>query len=158
MKIKDVSQGSPRKINILLADDDKDDCLLFKEALEELPLSVQLTVVENGRQLMEQLNRKKSKSPDVLFLDLHMPGKNGFSSLLEIKLNENLQKIPVIIFSTSYDQDMLNLVYKDAAHYYIQKPSEFSQLKKVILQALTLISQKNITLPGREGFVLTGNV
>lgn len=145
-----------KEINILLADDDEDDCALFKEALEELDLPVQLTTVPNGEQLLERLGKNQKKLPHVLFLDLNMPRKNGFAALLAIKLNKKLEKIPVIIFSTSFDQDMVNLVYKDAAHYYIQKPVEFSQLKKVILQALTLVARKNVTLPGKERFVLTG--
>jgi CheY-like chemotaxis protein len=157
MKHKDELRLPPRPIKILLADDDDDDRLLFKEALDELQLLVELTTVDNGEQLLELLTRKGNKRPDVVFLDLHMPRKNGFASLLAIKLNKKLEKIPVIIYSTSYDQDMLNLVYKDAAHYYIQKPAEFSQLKKVILQALTYVSQRNNALPGKAGFVLTGD-
>jgi len=145
-----------KEINILLADDDADDCALFKEALEELQWPAQLTTVPNGEQLLERLGKNQKKLPHVLFLDLNMPRKNGFAALLAIKLNKKLEKIPVIIFSTSFDQDMVNLVYKDAAHYYIQKPVEFSQLKKVILQALTLVTQKNVALPGKERFVLTG--
>lgn len=62
-------------VNILLADDDKDDCLFFKEALEELPLSSQLTVMHNGEQLMRFLEEKTSELPHVLFLDLNMPKK-----------------------------------------------------------------------------------
>jgi CheY-like chemotaxis protein len=157
MKHLDELRPPTRAINILLADDDEDDRLLFKEALDELKLTVGLTTVENGEQLLELLTRKGNKRPDVIFLDLHMPRKNGFAALLAIKLNKKLQKIPVIIFSTSFDEDMLNLVYKDAAHYYIQKPAEFSQLKKVMLQALTYISQKKVFLPGKDGFVLTGD-
>ena len=147
-----------RVINILLADDDEDDCLFFEEALNELPLSVQLTTVHNGEQLMQLLTSKKNKLPHVLFLDLNMPRKNGFVCLKEIKLNSRLENLPVFIFSTAFDQDILNLVYKDAAHYYIRKPAEFSQLKKVILEALTLISQKNFSLPGKDDFVLTGGL
>lgn len=147
-----------RAILILLADDDADDCQLFQEALEELPLTTSLSTVSNGEKLMLHLTQKKSKLPDVIFLDLNMPRKNGFAALLAIKLNEKLQKIPVIIFSTSFDQEMINLVYKDAAHFYIHKPVEFSQLKKVIFQALTLVTQKNIGLPGKQDFVLTGDL
>lgn len=153
---KSAAFPRPKEINILLADDDADDCALFKEALEELQWPAHLTTVPNGEQLLEQLGKNQKKLPHVLFLDLNMPRKNGFAALLAIKLNKKLEKIPVIIFSTSFDQDMVNLVYKDAAHYYIQKPVEFSQLKKVILQALTLVTRKNVTLPGRERFVLTG--
>lgn len=144
------------KLNLLLADDDPDDCFLFKEAIEELALSVHLTTVHNGEQLMQRLSKKQNKLPDILFLDLNMPRINGFACLSKIKRNEKLQKLPVIIFSTSFDQFMVNLVYKDAAHYYIRKPAEFWQLKKVIYQALTLIGQKNISLPHKKNFVLTG--
>jgi CheY-like chemotaxis protein len=145
-----------RTLNILLADDDEDDRLLFEEALKELPLTVQFAAVPDGYQLMQRLAQKRTKLPDVLFLDLNMPGKNGFACLKEIRLNSKLEKLPVFIFSTANDPDMLNLVYKDAAHYYIRKPADFSQIKNVILQALTLILQKNITLPTRADFLLKG--
>lgn len=145
-----------RKLNVLLADDDKADCLLFKEALEELQVSVKLTIVHDGEQLLKRLTRKGSKLPDVLFLDLNMPRKNGFASLGEIKRNDELQQIPVIIYSTANEQDKLKMVYRDAAHYYIRKPSEFSELKRVIYEALTLIAENKTSLPGEENFVLTG--
>lgn len=157
MKVSGDTPRSSRRLSILLADDDKDDCFLFKKALEELDLPVRLATVHNGEQLLKRLTQKSSRLPHVLFLDLDMPRKNGFAALLAIKLNDHLQKIPVIIFSTLFDPDMLNLVYKDAAHYYIRKPADFSQLKNVISQALTLISQKHAPLPTKEGFVLTGN-
>ncbi|HET6557941.1 MAG TPA: hypothetical protein VFG54_11545, partial [Prolixibacteraceae bacterium] len=65
-----------QNFHVLLADDDKADCLHFKEALEELPVSARLTIVHNGEQLIEQLTKKGNKLPDVLFLDLNMPRKN----------------------------------------------------------------------------------
>jgi CheY-like chemotaxis protein len=144
-------------INILLADDDNADCLLFKEALEELPVSAILTVVHDGEQLIEALTKKGSKFPDVLFLDLNMPRKNGFASLGEIKRSTELQKLPVIIFSTASNVETVNNVFRDAAHYYICKPADFSQLKKVIYEAITLITQKNNPLPLKEKFMITGD-
>ncbi len=146
-----------QNINILLADDDKADCLLFKEALEELPLSTSLTTVNNGEQLIEAITKKGNKLPDVLFLDLNMPRKNGFASLGEIKRSTDLEKLPVIIFSTASDFDTVKKVYRDAAHYYISKPADFSQLKKVIYEALTLITKENPPLPGEEKFMITGD-
>lgn len=145
-----------QNINILLADDDNADCLLFKEALEELPLSVNLTIVHNGEQAIEVLTRKVSKLPDVLFLDLNMPRKNGFAALGEIKRNKVLQDLPVIIFSTSSEVEAIKQVFKDAAHYYICKPDNFTQLKKVIYEALTLMTKKGITMPLKENFMITG--
>ena len=144
-------------LNILLADDDNADCLLFKHALEELPVSTDLTIVHNGEQVIEELTKKGNKLPDVLFLDLNMPRKNGFATLGAIKRSSELQNLPVIIFSTASDQEMVKIVFKDAAHYYICKPVDFSQLKKVIYEALTLITQKNNPLPLKEKFMITGD-
>jgi len=145
-----------KDINILLADDDKADCLLFKNALGELPVTARLTIVHNGEQVIEELTKKGNEQPDVLFLDLNMPRKNGFATLGAIKRSSELQNLPVIIFSTASDKEMVKIVFKDAAHYYICKPVDFSQLKKVIYEALTLITQKDNPLPLEEDFMITG--
>ena len=141
-------------INILLADDDKDDCLFFKEALEELQLQTKLTIVYDGGQLMQLLTKNSGELFHVLFLDLNMPRKNGFACLEEIKSSERLKALPVIIFSTSYDENIANQLFKNGAQHYICKPADFSQLKKVIQQALTLVSGKNILQPRKENFLL----
>lgn len=146
-----------KNINILLADDDLTDCLLFQEALEELPVSADLTIVHNGDQVTKLLSKKGNKLPDVLFLDISMPRKNGFATLGEIKRTKRLEKLPVIIFSTSSELEAVKRVYSDAAHYYICKPANFSQLKKVIYEALTLITQKNKSIPLKENFMITGD-
>lgn len=146
-----------KHINILLADDDKDDCLLFKNALAELPVSANLSIVRNGEKVIEELTKKRKKLPDVLFLDLNMPRKNGFATLGAIKRNSELQNLPVIILTTSSDQDLVKIVFRDAAHYFICKPIDFLQLKRVIYEALTLITQNNNPLPREEQFILTGD-
>ena len=143
-------------VNLLLADDDTDDCNFFKEALNELPVSTQLTTVHDGEQLMQLLTKETYEFPHVLFLDLNMPRKNGFECLSEIKLSNKLKQLPVIIFSTSLEQEVVNLLYKNGAQYCIGKPTEILQLKTVIEQALALITQKNISQPTIENFVLTG--
>ena len=144
------------ELNILLADDDTDDCLFFKEAIAELIEPAQFTAVHNGEQLMMLLTGETSILPDVIFLDLNMPRKNGFECLAEIKQNKKLQKLPVIIFSTSYEQEVVNLLYDNGAHYFIRKPSEFALFKKIILHTLAhIIHAGNITQPAKENFVIT---
>ena len=141
--------------HILLADDDKDDCLLFTDALNDLPLATQLTTVRHGEELMLLLHAKK-ELPDLLFLDLNMPRKNGFECLIEIKQSEKLRTIPVIIFSTSFEPDIVNLLYKNGARHYICKPNAFEQLVAVIHRAITITLQENrLSQIPREGFVLS---
>jgi CheY-like chemotaxis protein len=140
--------------NLLLADDDTDDCLFFKEALEDLPLDVNLSTVNDGVQLMNLLYTKIDTLPDALFLDLNMPRKSGFECLSEIKSVNGLRHLPIIIFSTSLDLDVVDILYAKGAHYYIRKPGEFSVLKKVILEAITLISCNTLKQPTRDKFIV----
>src|ERR1700675_4386029 len=104
-----------KQLNILLADDDGDDCYFFKEALKECPVSTHLTTVPDGEHLMHLLTNGTRELPDVLFLDLNMPRKNGFECLSEIRENKKLKDLPVIIFSTSFEQEVVNLLYQNGA-------------------------------------------
>ncbi len=143
------------QLHILLVDDDTDDCLFFKDAIGELVPSLNFTAVHNGEQLMQLLGNETYKLPDVLFLDLNMPRKNGFECLTEIKQNASLKALPVVVFSTSFEQEVVNRLYNNGAQYFIRKPSEFSLYKKIILHTLSLITQKDIAQPAMENFVLT---
>ncbi len=139
---------------LLLADDDTNDCFFFKEALKELCISAKLINVNDGVQLMEMLSAKETQLPDALFLDLNMPRKSGFECLSEIKIIDKLMNLPVIIFSTSIDIDVVDMFYKKRAYYYIRKPGEFDKLKKVIFEAITFLSQSKLTQPSRDKFIL----
>lgn len=130
-----------KQINILLADDDIDDCNFFKQALKELSLSTQLTTVHDGAELMNYLSENAEHLPHAIFLDINMPRKNGMECLSEMKQNKKLKDIPVVMFSTSNAWDTINMLFKSGAHVYIHKPSDFSQLKQVIHHALPIVSE-----------------
>lgn len=150
-------QPIERELTIILAEDDSADRLLFEEALQELPVKINLTTVSNGEELLEWLSQNSDILPDVLFLDLNMPRKNGFAALGEIKRDHDLQDLPVFIFSTANDQERIKQVFKDAAHYYIRKPIKFRELKKLIYKSLKLVADGNISLPDKENFILTSD-
>jgi CheY-like chemotaxis protein len=140
-------------LNVLLVDDDVIDCLLFKDALDKLPVAVNLTTVHDGDQMVDLLMTAQPL-PDVLFLDLSMPRKDGYVSLGLLKRKTEFVQLPVIILSAMLEEAKVTQVFRDAAHYYIRKPNDFSELKKVIYEALALIAQ-NIGVPERQDFVLT---
>jgi CheY-like chemotaxis protein len=144
-----------KQLDILLADDDTDDCIFFEEVLGELLLSTTLTSVHDGEQLMKLTTNETYKLPHILFLDLNMPRKNGFECLTEIKQNEKLKNLPVIIFSTSFEQEVVNMLYKNGAQYFMRKPPEFSQFKKIVFHTLMLIMQGDVSQPTKENFVIT---
>ncbi len=130
------------QLNILLADDDMDDCTFFKEALEALPLLTLLKMVHDGDQLMHHLTGSSGQLPDVVFLDINMPRKNGMECLTEIKKHPDLKNLPVVMFSTSNSLDKINLLFKNGASVYIHKPSDFRQLKEILSHALPIATEQ----------------
>ena len=144
---------NPNPVNLLLADDDADDCIFFREALEELPHATELVTVNDGVELMRLLSEDGETLPDAIYLDLNMPRKSGFECLLEIKQNEKLKHLPVIIFSTSFNPEVVNKLRHQGADYYIRKPADFSDLKKIISKSLDLLSNGNAQ-PSIDNFIL----
>jgi len=142
-----------KQLNVLLADDDIDDCRFFKDALETLPISTKLKTVHDGDELMNYLLEQTGPLPHVLFLDINMPRKNGFECLAEIKQDERLKDLPVVMFSTSGSQEKINILFKTGADIYVRKPSSFSQLVQVIHHALPLAAE-NIFSNGKLKYVL----
>lgn len=141
--------------NIFLADDDEDDRLFFEEALKEVCNDAILTVAEDGDELMEILYRPPVPMPDVIFLDLNMPKKNGFECLAEIKNNRTLKNLPIIIFTTSLQEESVRKVYNQGANYYVRKPTDYRQLKLVVKKILAIDWLKEVLQPEKERFIFT---
>lgn len=143
------SEQKQLPLNILLADDDADDRSFFEKALKGIPIDTNLTTVNDGEQLMEYLANTIKIFPDALFLDLSMPRKGGFECLSEMKDNIQYNSIPVVMFSTSYNQDfdfeqsMITVLYKIGVQDYIRKPDTITELKKLILHSLRKVIKES---------------
>src|ERR1043165_1098759 len=129
----------PRSITILLADDDPDDRLLTRHALEENRLANDLRCVEDGEELLDYLDRRgkysdpaSSPRPGIILLDLNMPKKDGREALAEIKADPSLQNIPIIILTTSKQEEDIFRSYQLHANSYITKPVTFEALVQVV--------------------------
>lgn len=120
--------------HIILAEDDIDDQNIFQMALQEIDPSVQAQFVSNGRELLSLL---QSTKPDLLFLDLDMPYKNGLECLIEMKSDPRLEKIPVIVFSSTTKSSNIQTAYEMGAHLFFIKPPVYTDYLfsvKAILQ------------------------
>lgn len=127
-----------KPIQILVAEDDEDDKLLILKAFERTLPKEKVTCVEDGEALIKYLKRCppyddliKYPKPDIILLDLNMPRKDGREALAEIKSNDDLKSIPVIIFTTSNSVDDIKVTYKMGSSSYITKPGSFEELIKV---------------------------
>ncbi len=139
--------------SIFLADDDPDDRMLFEEALKEVDQHSELTMAHDGEHLMDILESKVPPTPNVIFLDLNMPKKNGLECLKEIKQTERFKDIPVVVFSTSCQQNAINQMYEHGASYYICKPDSFQKLKKSLNQLFSL-DWHTVKKPSMQEFVI----
>jgi CheY-like chemotaxis protein len=140
--------------HVFVTDDDDDDRLLFQEVLKELPYLIHLSMARDGDETIKSL-RQFPQLPDILFLDLNMPLKNGLECLKEIKASKSLAPLPVIIFSTSSYPAAINQAYNEGAHLYIRKPNDFLSFKRSIQYVLSIDWKEKISPPPREEFVLT---
>lgn len=127
---------TPRNpITILMADDDAEDRMLAREALEESRLANDFRYVENGEELLDYLRRRGqyadpavSPRPGLILLDLNMPRKDGFEALAEIKEDPNLRQIPVVILTTSRAEEDVYRGYDLGVNSFITKPVSFEGL------------------------------
>lgn len=124
--------------NIYLADDDDDDRTMFSEALYEVDSSVVLTQAEDGKQLLEILNDNPVPLPEIIVLDINMPKVDGFQCLEQIKQDEILKKLPIVMLSTSSDPDTIDKALELGATAYAVKPSSFDGLKTLIKNVLQM--------------------
>jgi CheY-like chemotaxis protein len=131
-------QNSKSQRNIYLADDDDDDRSMFVEALQEVDSTVILTQAEDGKQLLEILHSDPDPLPEVIFLDINMPKVDGFECLEQIKQDTNLNKLPIVMLSTSSDPGTIDKALELGASVYAVKPSSFEGLKTLIKNALQM--------------------
>ena len=144
-----INKTSP--VNILLAEDDEDDQLFFTDALSNIPMPINLTTVNNGRELLVQLNNPAYEIPDMIILDLNMPKMNGIECLNRIRSKDSLKDTPCIIMTTTDAQEEITKAFNAGANLFLIKPAEFDGLKKLLEKVLQL-DNKFLFPPNRKRF------
>ena len=131
--------NSARPITILLADDDADDRMLAKEALDESRVANELRFVEDGEQLIDYLYHRgpfadpqSSPRPGLILLDLNMPRKDGREALKDIKSDPSLRHIPIVVLTTSKAEEDIYRTYDLGVNSFITKPVTFDGLVTVM--------------------------
>jgi CheY-like chemotaxis protein len=137
----------PMPKSILLVEDDADDRMLFTDALNEVNSEVRLKTASHCEDGIDSLIKPQDELPDMVVMDINMPGKNGLECLEDIRNHARLRKIPVIILSTDTDLDVIKDAYRRGANFYISKPNSFDALKKEVRKILSMDWEK--THPGQ---------
>lgn len=133
------------KKNFLLADDDRDDRDLFREALTGIDKNIVCHFAEDGSEALEKINSLAEK-PHLIFLDINMPGMNGWQCLTALKKDERYNNIPVIIISTSSHLRDMQIARDLGALCYLVKPNDFNELKDALQIILTGVIEGRMDL------------
>jgi len=138
-------------LTTVVVDDEQLACDELSYLLNDFP---EVEVVATGSNGLQALDLVQKLEPELVFLDVNMPRKNGQDCLKAIRKSKKLQYLPVIIISTHYDNKMADALYKNGAHFFIKKPDNLPDLKILIREALQLLDEKDKKQPGRNRFVL----
>lgn len=140
--------------HIMLAEDDEDDSQFFKEALKYISDPPSLVRAKDGVELTNFLQNSETL-PDVVFLDLNMPRKNGAQCLTEIREREEFQHLPVVVLSTSNSVDIIEKMYDFGANLYVQKPTDLRSWGKTIARVLGMDWNIQRPFSVKKNFILT---
>lgn len=142
-----------KPIDLLLVEDDPADVDLTREAMEDSSIKANLHVVNNGLKALAFLRKEgeytQAPTPDLIFLDLNMPEKDGREVLAEVKQNLDLRFIPVIVLTTSNTQGDITNCYRLGANCYITKPTGLERFKEIV-EAIENFWFKIARLPARK--------
>jgi two-component system, chemotaxis family, response regulator Rcp1 len=134
----DPSAASAQPLDVLLVEDDPGDVLIAREALRAGRLSTRLSVVNDGMEAMAYLRKTDqytdAERPDLILLDLNLPKKSGHEVLAEVKADDSLRRIPVVVLSTSVAAADIVKSYDLHANVYVAKPVDFDDFAQVVKQ------------------------
>lgn len=142
------------EFTIFYTDDDAEDLEFFTEVTSAMGEHLNLVTQNNGKKLLHDLENPPP-NPHIVFLDLNMPGFSGFDVLKQLRSSDDYKNLPIVIFSTSRDEQTIEKSRKLGASYYVPKPTDFSLLRKSIQHALDI--NWNTFKPNKENFVYLNN-
>ena len=138
--------------DVIVAEDDHDDLLFFEMAVKETEVPVFIRHAHNGEVLFVLL---KEKIPELLFLDIHMPCKDGMSCIREIRQSKEYDHLPVIMYTSETFGKTIEDCYRTGANFYLIKPDSFEQLKVNLTKIFSLDWKTTMPYPAMSHFVLS---
>ncbi len=132
-------QGVTKRFKVLMVDDDPEDGVLVQKAIASAGHKVDFQVVTNGAEVLDYLftegrftDQSRAPRPNLILLDLNMPGVDGFTVLKQIKSNMDLRRIPVVVLTTSEAETDIVKSYDIGANTFITKPTSFADMIEVM--------------------------
>jgi DNA-binding NtrC family response regulator len=146
-----MSLTETKPTNVLIAEDDDDDFFIFSVAISETSFAVILRRAEDGELLMQLL---KEEIPDILFLDMLMPCKDGKQCLLEIRSDRRYDSLPIIVYTALEDLETVEYAYRQGSNLFSIKPNSIEDLKEALQRILSIDWKKTMYFPPKSEFII----
>jgi DNA-binding response OmpR family regulator len=146
-----MSLTQDKSTNVLIAEDDDDDFFIFSVAISETGFAVLLKRAEDGELLMQIL---REELPDILFLDLLMPCKDGKQCLLEIRQDRRYDSLPIVVYTQLDDLETVEYCYRQGSNLITIKPNSIEDLKESLQRILSVDWKKTLYFPPKSEFIV----
>jgi DNA-binding response OmpR family regulator len=144
-------------LSILLTDDNVNEHLFFKYAIKNINENIKVQSFSSGKVLLDYLNDGTSPLPDILFLDVNMPLKNGTECLAEIRAMKDLTELPIVMYSTSDSAEDVDKAYENGANLYVKKPIGIDELRQMLSKVFDIYQENKLKPGSRNEFLVSSN-
>ncbi|AZA82325.1 response regulator [Chryseobacterium lactis] len=141
-------------LNVIVADNDENTLIFFKNIFKELKVSIKVQCFDNGNSLMEYLNNDDAVVPEIVFIQHSIAGRNSVECIEEFKANPKFNNMVTAIFSDQICEDEVEDIFVKGTNIYIRKPEDFKSLKKVLTDVITINWQYHTSGLNKDNFIL----
>lgn len=141
-------------LNVIVADNDENNLIFFKNILKELKISIKVQCFSNGKDMMLYLNNNDAVVPEIVFIKYTIPGKDSMECLEEIEADSKFNKMVTAIFSEPISEDEIEDIFVKGANIFMKKPESFEALKKVLTEIITINWQYHTSGLNKDNFIL----
>ncbi len=141
-------------LNVIVADNDENTLIFFKNILKELKISIKVQCFNNGKSLMEYLKNDDAVVPEIVFIKYKIPGKDSMECLDEFHSDIKFSNMVMVIYSEPIPESEIEDIFVKGAHVFMKKPESFETLKKVLTEVITINWQYYTSGLNKENFIL----
>ncbi|WP_347216783.1 response regulator [Chryseobacterium sp.] len=141
-------------LNVIVADNDENTLIFFKNIFKELKISIKIQCFNNGKDLMEYLNNNDAVIPEIVFIKYTIPGKSGIECIDEIRAHSKFNNMVTAIYDEEIQEDEIEEAFVKGNNICMRKPSDFGTLKKVLTEIITINWQYHTSGLNKDNFIL----
>lgn len=141
-------------LNVIVADNDENTLIFFKNIFKELKISIKIQCFSNGKDLMEYLDNDDAVVPEIVFIKYTIPGKSSIECIDEVKAKSKFSNMVTAIYDDEIQENEMEETFVKGNNICMRKPSDFGTLKKVLTEIITINWQYHTSGLNKDNFIL----